>query len=130
MRLPQRAPVPNLTQWVRVSQDGEDTVTTLTPSNEELLKEAEAMDPKPVRVYRKMYIDPWLATEYEWVPRDLPGESRHRMQVMTFEEWLKALEREKYIQGGHIGPVERDTSFLTIEEQLEAFEKQEKESAS
>jgi hypothetical protein len=111
LAVPKPAPVLAIDQHVNVTQDGENTVTALTPSNEELLASVEAMEPKPLRVFRNLYISPWLATEYVWA-RDLPGISNCRMQVMTFDEWLRALEREKAIEGGHLGAVERDPSWI------------------
>ncbi len=111
LAMPKPVPVPALEQHVNVTQEGEDTVTTLTPSNEALLAQAEAMEPKPLRVFRNLRISPWLASEYVWV-KDLPGTTECRTQVMTFEEWLKALEREKAIAGGHLGPVERDPTWV------------------
>ncbi len=111
LAMPKPVPVPALEQHVNVTQDGEDTVTTLTPSNEALLAQAETMEPKPLRVFRNLCISPWLATEYVWV-KELPGTSECRTQVMTFDEWLRALEREKAIPGGHLGPVERDPTWV------------------
>lgn len=111
LALPDLPRVPALQQWVDVTQDGDTTVTTLTPSDEELLALAEKMDPKPQRVHRMLRVWPWLATEYIWA-KNLPGTTEVREQVMTLDEWRRAREREKAFPGGHVGPVEQDPTWV------------------
>ncbi len=110
--MPKLEKVPEITQYVTVRVVDEKTVTTLSPSNEELLEQSKAMEPPPVRVYRMLHISPWAPEEYWWA-QDLPGTSKSREQVMKFDEWLQAMEREKETEGGHVGPAELDPVWVS-----------------
>ena len=110
--MPKLEKVPSMTQYVTVRVVDEKTVTTLSPSNEELLEQSKAMEPPPVRVFRMLHISPWAPEEYWWA-QDLPGQSKSREQVVKFDEWLQALEREKETEGGHVGPAELDPAWVS-----------------
>ena len=102
---------PSVVQQVWVRRTDGETGTTLWPTNAELAEQMETTEPRPVRVFRDIHIFDWLPPEYEWVVENLPGESTWRPQVMTVEEWRRAVEREKTIEGGHVGPVQLDASW-------------------
>ncbi len=108
---PKLEKVPGLVQRITVGVVEEKTVTTMTPSNEELIEKSKTMEPPPVRVYRVLTIRPWAPAEYAWA-NDLYGTSECRDQVMKFEEWLRVIELEKEIEGGHIGPAELDPDWV------------------
>lgn len=109
--LPKVVRVPSITQHVKVRVVDGTTVTTLAPSNETLREEIEKRVPRPQRVFRSLSIVPWVPDEYEWVPETLAGTGDAPDQVLTVDEWLRAVEREKDIAGGHIGPAEQDESW-------------------
>ncbi len=135
--VPKLEKVPEITQYVTVRVVDEKTVTTLSPSNEELLEQSKAMEPPPERVFRMLHISPWAPEEYWWA-QDLPGQSKSREQVMKFDEWLQAMEREKETEGGHVGPAELDPAWVSWyreavgdwEEEEEDSEESEEESDS
>ena len=98
---------PNLNQGISVGRDEQgNTLTSMHPTNERLLAESKIMQPPPELVYRGIHFDYPFPPEYSWVLEEIPGDTSYRLQMLTFDQWLAALEREKLIPGGHIGPKE------------------------
>jgi hypothetical protein len=95
-----------LEQWVEVAVKCGKTVTTLYPSNAELRKKGEEMDPKPDLVYRRINFRSGVPIEYHWTTRDPVRRSRggHCIQRMLPERWLKVSAEEELHPDGHIGP--------------------------
>lgn len=101
-----RRKVPVLDQWVEVEVIDGKTVTTLYPSNENLIKRGQAMLPPPELVYRRMNFIGGVPSEYFWttadpVTRNYGGQGIQRMEV---DVWLQVIEKEKLSATGHIGP--------------------------
>lgn len=98
--------LPLLEQWVEVWVEDGITRTSLHPSNEELCKEAEKMDPPPELVYRRLNFRSGVPAEYMWtMPRKqalLYGGGG--IQRMTVEQWLHVIALEKESGSEHIGP--------------------------
>jgi hypothetical protein len=96
-----------LDQWVEVDIDENGkTVTTLFPSNEELIKDGHKMWPPPELVYRRFNLVKRVPPEYYWATptperRARGGAGIQRMSVNT---WLETIEREKASGSPHIGP--------------------------
>jgi hypothetical protein len=95
-----------LEQWVEVTQEDGRTVTTLLPSNEELMKIGKEMDPPPDYVYRRLHFLGSIPEEYHWTTsnpqfRESGGAG---VQRMTPETWVELIEREKQRGDGQIGP--------------------------
>ncbi len=101
-----RKKVPILDQWVEIEvQDGK-TVTELYPSNEQLIKQGQAMIPAPEMVYRRMHFVHGVPSEYEWTTDDAVTRERGGMgiQRMMIDTWLDLIEVESANGTGHIGP--------------------------
>jgi hypothetical protein len=105
-----------LEQWVEVRIEAGQTVTTLYPSNLNLIERGKAMWPPPDLVYRRFNFPDGVPEEYRWV-----GMTAERaalgglgVQRMTPETWFKVTEREgpeipregykSSIVPGHLGP--------------------------
>lgn len=99
--------IPILDQWadITIDENGK-TVTTLVPSNEELIKEGQAMDPPPEIVYRRLNFVHGVPSEYHWATPSPERRARGGMatQRMSVETWLDTIEREAASGTGHLGP--------------------------
>lgn len=95
-----------LEQWVEVTVENGKTVTTLTPSNEGLIKRGKEMYPPPELVYRRLNFLHGVPIEYDWAaPTDeIRKWGGGGIQRMTVDTWLEVTEREKEYGDGHIGP--------------------------
>lgn len=96
-----------LDQWVEVEIRDSKAVTKLYPSNEELIKEGQAMEQAPELVYRRLNFPQGIPEEYAWVSG--PNAERFERggmgtQRMTVETWLDVIEREAASGTGHVGP--------------------------
>ena len=101
-----RKKIPILDQWIEIEiQDGK-TVTTLYPSNEELIKQGQGMLPAPEMVYRRMNFVHGVPSEYYWTTDDPAARERGGMgiQRMTVDTWLEAIEKESASGTGYVGP--------------------------
>ncbi len=95
-----------LEQWVEVSVEDGRTVTTLFPSNEQLIEEGKKMNPRPDLVYRRVEFIGSIPPEYRWTahhPEQFEAGGAG-VQRMTVDTWLDVVEREKNSGSGHIGP--------------------------
>jgi hypothetical protein len=96
-----------LDQWAEITRDEQgNTITELIPSNEELIKEGQAMETPPDLVYRRFHFVNGVPPEYYWTTssserRQSGGFATQRMAVET---WLDTIEREKASGSHHIGP--------------------------
>lgn len=95
---------PILDQWIEIEIENGKTITKLYPSNEQLIKEGQAMLPPPEMVYRRLHFVGPVPPEYHWTTDDLTAREMGGMgtQRMTVDTWLKVIEREK--ETGHVGP--------------------------
>ena len=80
------------------------TVTTLYPSNEELLEEKERMSVPPTLVYRRLNFVDGVPPEYLWTTNDpvtveYGGLATQRIRLET---WLELIEIEKASETGHL----------------------------
>jgi hypothetical protein len=101
-----RKKIPILDQWLEIEiQDGK-TVTTFYPSNEQLIKEGQAMFPPPEMIYRRMHFVHGVPAEYHWTTDDPVTRERGGMgtQRMTVDTWLELIEGENANGTGHAGP--------------------------
>jgi hypothetical protein len=98
-----------LEQWVQITVREGQTVTTLYPSNEEMVKRSKTMDPPPDMVYRRLNFVNGVPVEYYWATSDAARRQSggHGIQRMTTEAWLEAIEREKRAGDGHVGPCDQ-----------------------
>ncbi len=105
-----------LEQWVEVTIEDGKTVTTLHPSNQNVIERGKKMWPRPDLVYRRMNFPHGVPPEYDWVGLD-PVQRQYGgcgIQRMTIETWLQVIEREapEVVREGyrssiapeHIGP--------------------------
>ena len=101
-----RREIIRLEQWIEIEIRDGLTVTTLYPSNEVLLKEAEEMDPPAEFVYRRLNFPHGVPSEYDWATDDPLRRARggHGIQRMTFETWQEQVEREKVHGNEHLLP--------------------------
>lgn len=95
-----------LDQWVEVEIVDGKTITTLYPSNEELIKYGQEMLPPPEMIYRRFHFVDGVPPEYDWTTgnaktREIGGAG---IQRMTVDTWLEVIEREKASGTGHLGP--------------------------
>jgi hypothetical protein len=95
-----------LNQWIEVEFENGQTVTTLYPSNEELIEEGKAMFPPPDMVYRRLNFPATIPPEYYWVTENPEARARGGtgIQRMMVDTWLEVIEREKADGTGHVGP--------------------------
>jgi hypothetical protein len=93
-----------LEQWVEVEIHDGETVTKLYPSNEELIKRGQEMDPPPEMVYRRLNFRRGVPVEYEWATSDPEVRKRawHGIQRMGVDTWLEQIEQEKKNGSGHL----------------------------
>jgi hypothetical protein len=103
--------VPTEHQSIEIQPGDGGPITTIDPSNEELLEQCKNADPPIQRIIRKVhfhgeYLD-GLPPEYEWLDDEMPGISNVRDQFLTFDEWLAAVEREKRAGTGHLIPARK-----------------------
>jgi hypothetical protein len=100
--------VPTEEQYIEIlaGDDGKPT-TDIYPSNEEILAISQTADPPLERIIRHIHFHGYLdglPPEYEWLDDEIPGISNGRTQILTFDEWLAAVEREKQAGTGHLIP--------------------------
>jgi hypothetical protein len=87
--------------------DGGETITSFYPSNEELLEQSKAADLPIRRILRIVHFCDFLdglPPEYEWIDDEMPGVSCSREQMLSFDQWLAAVEREKQAGTGQLIP--------------------------
>ncbi len=95
-----------LDQWVSIRVEDGKTITDKYPSNEELRREGERMDPAPSLVYRRLDFVNGVPAEYHWATRD-PYDRQYGgcgIQRMSLETWLKASKVEDQEAEGHVKP--------------------------
>lgn len=101
-----KSSIVTLEQWAEIEIRDGQTVTTLYPSNAELLKHGKAMDPQPNLAYRRINFLAHVPLEYYWTTSD-PMRRRwggHCIQRMSVETWLKVIVEEESRLGKHLGP--------------------------
>jgi hypothetical protein len=85
-----------LEQWVEVTVEDGQTITTLYPSNQRLIERGKQMWPAPDYVYRRVNFPNGVPAEYDWVG---VNENRQQyggcaLQRMTPDTWLETIKRE------------------------------------
>jgi len=96
-----------LDQWAEITCDEQgNTRTELIPSNEELIKEGQAMESPPDLVYRRFHFVNGVPPEYYWTTTSSERRQRGGLatQRMAVETWLETIEREKASGSPHLGP--------------------------
>jgi hypothetical protein len=96
-----------LEQWVEVDIDENgNTVTTLFPSNEDLIKDGHKMWPPPELIYRRFHFVKRVPPEYYWATSSPERRARGGagIQRMSVNTWLETIELEKNAGTGHLGP--------------------------
>jgi hypothetical protein len=95
-----------LEQWVEVRIEDGKTVTTLYPSNAQLIEDGKKMYPPPDYVYRRINFPNGIPEEYYWVNQDPVARKLGGcgIQRMTPDTWLDVIEREEAGGTGHVGP--------------------------
>ncbi len=97
-----------LEQWAEIRIINGKTVTTLHPSNEDLIRKGQAMLPPPDRVIRRLHFPDGIPPEYEWTGVENEDHRKYgglALQRMTVDMWLDAMKREAENGGGHLSPV-------------------------
>jgi hypothetical protein len=96
-----------LDQWVEIERapDGR-TITTLYPSNEQLVRHGQSMWPPPNLVYRRLNFLHGVPPEYSWaggseIVRERGGMGIQRMDA---DHWVELSRAEEATGTGHIGP--------------------------
>jgi hypothetical protein len=105
-RKPKQRKIVTLEQWVEINRHEGKTVTTLYPSNGEMIKQLAEMDPPPELVYRRMNFREGVPEEYYWATKD-PERRQwggHGIQRMTVAWWLTMLAKETANGDGHLQP--------------------------
>ncbi len=95
-----------LDQWVHIWVEDGETISEKYPSNEELRREGERMDPPPSLVYRRLDFANGIPDEYQWVTRD-PYQRQYGgcgIQRLSVERWLEVIQQEDKMAGEHVGP--------------------------
>lgn len=96
-----------LDQWIEVDIDENgNTVTTLFPSNEDLIKDGRKMWPAPELIYRRFHFVKHVPPEYYWATPSPERRARGGagIQRMSVDTWLETIELEKASGSPHIGP--------------------------
>jgi hypothetical protein len=93
-----------LDQWVEIEVIDGKTITTLYPSNEELLDEKARMAVPPTLVYRRLNFVDGVPPEYLWTTTDpvtveFGGLATQRMRL---DRWLELIETERASGTGHL----------------------------
>lgn len=95
-----------LEQWVEIWTEDGGTRTRLFPSNPELIKQIDKMNPQPDLIYRRLNFRAGVPVEYLWTSPDtqtlLYGGGG--VQRMTLEHWLHVIAVETASGSEHIGP--------------------------
>lgn len=101
-----RKNIPVLEQWVEIWTEDSVTRTQLYPPNDQLIKEAEKMDPPPELVYRRLNFREGVPAEYLWTMPDKQAllYGGGGVQRMTIDHWLHIIALEKESGTEHIGP--------------------------
>jgi hypothetical protein len=106
-------PVAYLEQAVEVRVVDGATLTTQTPSNEELIEQGKTMMPPPQFVGRVIeFVGGLVPAEYAWVgmvgeTAATEGDTEESVsgdQLMTPDTWLRVIAQEKLRGDGHVGP--------------------------
>ena len=101
-----------LEQWIEVHVIDGKTVTTLYPSNEELIKRGQGMLPPPEYVYRRICFLHGVPPEYFWITEEASKRENGGLAIqrLTVKTWLQAIEEEKinnpagHVRGADIVP--------------------------
>ena len=95
-----------LDQWVHIRVEDGKTITEKYPSDEELWREGERMDPPPSLVYRRLDFANGIPSEYHWTTRN-PHYRQYGgcgIQRLSVERWLWVIKHEADTLDGHVGP--------------------------
>jgi hypothetical protein len=97
-------PIHVLDQWVDVVMEDGRAVTTLEPSNEQLMEDRGTMEPVPEQVCRRFHFRDGIPDEYAWSCETEEQRIRTKsgMQQMSLETWLAAIAREEAAGTGHL----------------------------
>lgn len=102
-----RAKISVVEQWIEVRIVDGKTVTTLYPSNQQLVSDGKKMQPGPTMVYRRFHFPDGVPPEYFWTCPDDPERRTLGgcgIQRMTVDVWLKLITQEANNEEGHLGP--------------------------
>jgi hypothetical protein len=81
-------------------------VTTLYPSNEDLIKEGKKMMPPPTLIYRRLHFPDGVPDPYRWTTGEENWERGGcGIQRMTVDTWLQVTREEAASGTGHVLPV-------------------------
>ncbi len=97
-----------LEQWAEIRIVDGKTVTTLYPTNEDLIRKGQALLPPPDRLIRRLNFPDGIPPEYDWTGVENDDHRRFgglALQRMTIDMWLDAIKREAETGDGHVGPV-------------------------
>jgi flagellar biosynthesis GTPase FlhF len=103
-------PIHVLDQWVDVVMEDGRVVTTLEPSNEQLIEDCGMMEPPPEQVCRRFHFHDGIPDEYSWAceTEDQHIITKSGLQQMSMETWLAAIEREQAASTGHLSDTGED----------------------
>jgi hypothetical protein len=81
------------------------TVTELTPGNDRLRKQAQAMAKDPDLIYRRLNFPEGVPREYEWTGPDeaLRQYGGIAIQRVKYSDWLEMSRTEEERGTGHVG---------------------------
>jgi hypothetical protein len=103
-----------LEQWVEIEATPEGgAVTTLYPSNAELIQNGQKLWPPPTLVVRRLNFVGAIPREYEWALESYAGDAEKLrtyggcgLQRIEVDAWLKHIETEEAAGTGHLLPTE------------------------
>jgi hypothetical protein len=100
-----KATTTSLEQWIEVTIQEGCAVTTPYPSNADLRKIGQAMQPPPEMVYRRINFPTCVPPPYWWTTNDQSRRQRggHCLQRMSLETWLHVSAQEEAAGAEHIG---------------------------
>ena len=95
-------------QWVEIEVKDGRTITTCSPSNEQVMKDAAKRSERPLFLTRTLNFQRGIPPQYDWachtdMQQTFPCIAR---QTVLYSQWLDVIEREKSTPGGHLGPLD------------------------
>ena len=95
-------------QWVEIEVKDGRTITTCSPSNEQVMKDVAKRSERPLFLTRTLNFPRGIPPEYDWachtdMQQTFPCIAR---QTVLYSQWLDVIEREKSTPGGHLGPLD------------------------
>lgn len=91
-------------QWIEITRQNGQTVSTFYPPNAEFERRRLAKDPPPDLIYRRMNFVHGVPSEYEWTqpPPDMRQYGGHCLLRLTTADWLHVMQLERDLGYQHV----------------------------